>query len=152
MVELQSAPAEFRVYNPDFADEVERVFYSAPFVRDLGFKLLGFEPGHCSTSLELHDKHLQQDGYVHAGVQATLADHTAGTAGATLLAKNQIVLTAEFKINLLRAAKGDRLECRARVLKPGKQLIIAESEVFCVSGDKAELVSKATVTLAVVSQ
>ena len=85
MSELQSTPAEYRVRNPDFAAEVERVFSSAPFVRDLGFELLSFEPGRCSTSLELREKHLQQDGYVHAGVQSTLADHTAGTAGATLL-------------------------------------------------------------------
>ena len=137
--------------NPDFGAEVERVFYQAPFVRDLGFQLTGFEAGRCETELQLQEKHLQQDGFVHAGVQATLADHTAGTAAATLLAESQIVLTAEFKINLLRAAKGDRLVCRAWVLKPGASLIIAESEVYCIKGDQAELVSKATVTLAAVN-
>ncbi len=138
--------------NPDFRREVERVFYKAPFVRDLGFSLESFEAGRCETSVRLQEKHLQQDGYVHAGVQATLADHSAGSAAATLLAEGQIILTAEFKINLLRAAKGERLHCRAWVLKPGGSLIIAESEVFCLKGESAELVSKATVTLAVVDQ
>lgn len=149
-VERQALPTEYRVRNPDFEAEAERVFYQAPFVRDLGFKLISFEAGRCDTELLLQEKHLQQDGYVHAGVQATLADHSAGTAAATLLAPGQIVLTAEFKINLLRAAKGERLSCRAWVLKPGGSLIIAESEVYCLNGSRAELVSKAMVTLAVV--
>lgn len=149
-VEQNSLPTEYRIRNPGFAAEVERVFYQAPFVRDLGFKLISFEAGRCQTELLLQEKHLQQDGYVHAGVQATLADHSAGTAGATLLAPGQIVLTAEFKINLLRAAKGESLRCRAWVLKPGRSLIIAESEIYCLNKERAELVSKATVTLAVV--
>ncbi|MBN1007190.1 PaaI family thioesterase [Amphritea pacifica] len=149
-VERHALPTEYRVRNPGFAAEVERVFYQAPFVRELGFKLVSFEAGRCETELLLQEKHLQQDGYVHAGVQATLADHSAGTAGATLLAAGQIVLTAEFKINLLRAARGERLSCRAWVLKPGGSLIIAESEIYSHAGERAELVSKATVTLAVV--
>ncbi|RTE66476.1 PaaI family thioesterase [Amphritea opalescens] len=152
MPNFQAMPLEYRVRNPNFAAEVERVFYKAPFVRDLGFQLAGFEAGSCETSLMLQEKHLQQDGYVHAGVQATLADHTAGTAAATLLAEGQIILTAEFKINLLRAAKGEQLYCRAQVLKPGAKLIIAEAEVFCLSGHNPELVAKAMVTLAVVDQ
>lgn len=143
---------QFRVRNPEYAAEVERVFDRAPFIRDLGVELLEFAPGSCETRLILKDKHLQQDGYVHAGVQATIADHTAGTAGATLLAAGQLILTAEFKINLLRAAKGDTLYCKARVIKPGGQLIVAESEVYCESDRGCELVSKATVTLAVVDK
>ncbi|HEY5118765.1 MAG TPA: PaaI family thioesterase, partial [Anaerolineales bacterium] len=107
--------------------------------------------GKCTTVLLLQPRHLQQDGYVHAGVQATMADHTAGAAAATLLQVGQIVLTAEFKINLLRAAKGDRLICRSKVLKPGKQLTVVESEIFCVASETEKLVSKATVTIAVVT-
>ncbi|WP_290699161.1 PaaI family thioesterase [Amphritea sp.] len=152
MVDLLSTPAEYQIRNPGFAEEVERVFYEAPFVRHLDFELVSFEAGRCESKVLLQEKHLQQDGYVHAGVQATLADHTAGTAAVTLLAEGQIILTAEFKVNLLRAAKGEQLYCRSWVLKPGGQLIIAESELFCLAGDKAELVSKATVTLAVVDK
>ena len=65
-----------------------------------------------------------------------------------LIQIGQIVLTAEFKINLLRAAKGDRLICRSSVLKPGKLLTIVESEIFSVISETEKLVSKATVTIA----
>lgn len=149
---LLSIPGEYKIRNPRFKEEVERVFYQAPFINQLGFELVSFEPGHCESKVLLQEKHLQQDGYVHAGVQATLADHTAGSAAATLLEKGQIILTAEFKINLLRAAKGEQLYCRSWILKPGGQLIIAESELFCLQGDNTQLVSKATVTLAVVNK
>lgn len=133
--------------NPEWRAEVERVFYQAPFIQSLGAEILEISPGHCCSRILLDQHHLQQDGYVHAGVQATLADHTAGTAAATLLPEGSIVLTAEFKINLLRAAQGTALVAEARVLKPGRMLTVAEAEVFS-EGEQRQLVAKATVTLA----
>jgi uncharacterized protein (TIGR00369 family) len=136
---------------PPASDELKRIFYQAPFIAALGIQLDSLGPGECTTTLVLQERHLQQDGYVHAGVQATMADHTAGAAAATLIQEGQIVLTAEFKINLLRPAKGERLICKSKVLKPGKQLTVVESEVFCVASEKEQLVSKAMATIAVVT-
>ena len=130
--------------------EIKRIFESAPFIADLGVQLDSIAPGECRTSLVLGRRHRQQDGYVHAGVQATMADHTAGAAAATLVASGQYVLSAEFSISLLRAAKGSHLTCVARVLKAGSSLTVVESEVFCGTPDETRLVSKAKVTLAVV--
>ncbi len=132
-------------------EELERIFHAAPFVATLGIRPVTIACGSCETELEVQPQHLQQNGLVHAGVQATLADHTAGAAAATLVASGQTVVTAEFKINLLRAAKGRRLRCRAQVLKPGSALIVVESEVFCDDGDDSKLVSKTTATMAVVA-
>jgi uncharacterized protein (TIGR00369 family) len=132
-------------------EEVSRLFSSAPFIADLGLQLDSVGHGECTTVLALEPRHLQQDGFVDAGVQATNADHTAGAAAATLLQQGQIVLTAEFKINLLRAAKGQQLICRSKVLKPGTQLTVVESEVFCVAAGEERLVSKATATMAIVT-
>ncbi len=132
--------------------EVERILLAAPFIRDLGLQLESASPGECCTCLKLAQRHLQQDGYVHAGVQATVADHTAGAAAASVAGAGQSVLTAEFKINLLRSARGDTLRCVARVLKAGASLTVVESEVFCGTRDETRLVSKATVTLAIVTR
>jgi len=38
---------------------------------------------------------------VHAGLIATLSDHTAGYASYTLIPKNRRILTVEYKINFL---------------------------------------------------
>jgi uncharacterized protein (TIGR00369 family) len=141
---------DFDPRDPGYAENVRRVFGEAPFIRTLGAELVELAPGLCTSALGLRDDLLQQDGLVHAGVQATLADHTAGCAAATLMATDQRVLTAEFKINLLRAARGDRLVCRAHVLRPGRTLTIAESEVFTLDGAAEALTAKAMVTLALV--
>lgn len=138
--------------NPHYREHVRAIFDMAPFVTDLGLVLSDLGPGWCESVLTVAPRHLQQDGYVHAGVQATIADHTAGGAAGTLVRSSEIVLTAEFKINLLRPALGDRLRCRASVLKSGKTLIVAESEVYAARDGKERLVAKATVTLAPVEK
>lgn len=139
---------EFEPRDPRYAETVARIFQEAPFIRSLGAELVALAPGRCESGLGLRAEHLQQDGFVHAGVQATLADHSAGCAAATLMAADQRVLTAEFKINLLRAARGDRMICRAHVLRPGRTLTIAESEIFALDGSSETLAAKAMVTLA----
>jgi uncharacterized protein (TIGR00369 family) len=127
--------------------EIQRLFTSAPFVQHVGLKLLDAAEGWCETEIEVQAHHQQQDGFIHAGVLATMADHTAGSAAATLIRPGQYVLTVEFKINLLRPARGQRLRCRAEVLKPGKTLSVVESSL---STDR--LVAKATVTLAILEK
>jgi uncharacterized protein (TIGR00369 family) len=129
-------------------DELKRIFGAAPFITDLGIEAISAADGACVTSLEIQPRHLQQDGFVHAGVQATMADHTAGGAAATLAQPGYMVLTTEFKIHLLRPARGHKLECVATVLKPGRMLTIVEAEVYCHSGSGRNLVSKAMATLA----
>jgi hypothetical protein len=49
------------------ASEVARVFDDAPFVAALGLGLESIGPGACMTVLALEGRHLQQDGFVHAG-------------------------------------------------------------------------------------
>jgi len=131
-------------------EELERIFTAAPFVANLGIRLKSLGSGVCETELDVEPRHLQQNGFVHAGVQATMADHTAGGAAATMIEPDHIVLTVEFKINLLRAAKGHRLTCRSKVLKPGSRMIVVESEVRCEIKGTSILASKATASMAVV--
>jgi acyl-coenzyme A thioesterase PaaI-like protein len=61
-----------------------------------------------------------------------------------------MVLSVEFKINLLRPARGERLICRAEVLKSGRRFSVVESEVSCVDDGEERLVSKMIATIAYV--
>jgi uncharacterized protein (TIGR00369 family) len=137
--------------NPNYRDKLERAFAGAAFVAENGIRLVDCGPGWCEAVIELTPHHLQHIGVPHGGLIATLADHTAGGAAATLVAVDEHVLTAEFKISFLRGVKAERLFCRAEVIKPGSQLVFVESTVEAEAAGKRTLISKASVTLAVVA-
>ncbi len=134
---------------PEVRAAVERGFRDAAFVNDVGIAMLDCGPGWCEAVLTLSPRHMQHTGIVHAGVQTTLADHAAGAAAITLVPAGHYVLTAEFKLNLLRPAKGSSLWCRAQVLKAGQNVIVVESEVYAEVGGKRSLASKLSATMIV---
>ena len=140
----------FTPQNPDYESVAQDIFQQARFMTFLGAELLGCGPGWCESVLVLQAHHLQQHDFVHGGVIATLADHTAGASAATLIPVGKAVLTVEYKINLLRPGRGEKLRCRADVLKAGKTISVSESEVFAVDGNDERLVAKSAVTLAIV--
>ena len=135
--------------DPAREKRVREIFNRANFIRDLGIELVRVAEGICETTLIPAERHRQQHGLIHAGVLATMADHTAGGAAGSVLDGKGDVLSIEFKINFLRPAIADRLRCRAQVLRGGKTVIVAESEIFAEKDGQEKLVSKATVTLAV---
>ncbi|MBP6473578.1 MAG: PaaI family thioesterase [Chloroflexi bacterium] len=128
--------------NPDYQTVVAKIFQQAAFVRELGLELVGCGPGWCESRLVVQPRHMQQDDVVHAGVQTTIADHTAGAAAGTIIPPDAYVLSVEFKMNLLRPGVGEILFCRADVLKPGRQFSVVESEVFAIAGNSRKLISK----------
>lgn len=130
-------------------DTLRGFFRSAPFMADLGVEPTAVEPGRVTTALVIAPRHRQHTGVVHAGVIAALADHTMGAAAQTLASEGCWVLTAEFKTSLLRGASGERLECEAWVVKPGRQVSFTEAEVCAVAGGERRLVAKASGTMAV---
>jgi uncharacterized protein (TIGR00369 family) len=147
---MLSSSIVMQARHPASLDQARAIFDQCPFVRDLGVRLDNLEPGRAQSSLTIEPRHLQQDGLVHAGVQATIADHTAGGAAAGVIDADHTILSIEFKINLLRPAKGPELICRASVLRAGRTVIVAESEVFDRDEQGERLTAKAMVTLAVV--
>jgi uncharacterized protein (TIGR00369 family) len=125
-------------------------FASAPFMADLGIEPFECGDGRVATRLQLAPRHLQHTGVVHAGVMGAMADHTMGAAAQTMAPAAHWVLTAEFKTSLLRGGRGERLECFGTVIKPGRQVMFTEAEVFAIDGNARTLVAKASATMAVV--
>ncbi len=121
--------------------------YSRGFIKDVGFKAIHMERGYLESRLKIKNRHRQQDNYIHAGVIATMADHTAGYAAFSLVPEDYRILTIEFKINFLEPAYGHALVCRSRILREGGQILVGESEVFDQRKDGEKLIAKAMVTL-----
>jgi acyl-coenzyme A thioesterase PaaI-like protein len=57
------------------------------------------------------------------------------------------VLTAEIKINLLAPAMGERLVAEGRVIKPGRRLVVVQSEVWSETGGDRRQVAILTGTM-----
>jgi uncharacterized protein (TIGR00369 family) len=126
--------------------------YERGFINFCGFRAVLVEWGKFHSEVAIEEKHRQQDGFVHAGVMATMADHTAGYSAFTTVPDEFQILTIEFKINFLRPAFGDSLICQSRVIREGRRVLVAESEVFDVRDNRRVPVAKAMVTLMAVPQ
>ncbi len=126
--------------------------YSRGFIEYCQFKAEIIKRGYFKSRVRIKEHHRQQDDFIHAGVMATMADHTAGYSAFTIADENFQILTIEFKINFLRPAFGDALVCRSRVIREGRQIIISESEVFDIRGEEETLAAKAMVTLMAVNK
>ena len=125
--------------------------YSQGFPAYCGFEVVRIDEGIFEARFIVRPEHKQQDGYVHAGVLATLADHTAGYSAYTIVPQEIRILTIEFKINYFKPAIGNEVICRSKVINSGKNIIVAESELYDVKDKTERLVSKAVVSLAAVS-
>ncbi len=68
----------------------------------------------------------------------TIADSACGYAAYSLMPAGSEVLSVEFKVNLLRPARGNEFLARAEVIKPGKTLTVVRADVFGLSGDESQ--------------
>ncbi|MGI8733399.1 MAG: PaaI family thioesterase [Pyrinomonadaceae bacterium] len=127
--------------NPSFAEEVRKSFAEQSIMHLIGAQLSGVEPGTVEISLPYRKDLTQQDGYLHAGIITTIADSAAGYAAFTLMPAGSGVLSVEFKVNLLRPARGEMFLARAEVIKPGKTLTVVRADVFGVTGAERTLVA-----------
>ncbi|SRR5579885_3367298 len=112
-----------------------------PFSVLLGAQLLEFSDERTEVLLPLQPTFLQQNGFAHGGVLSYMAD-TALTfmAGAAL---GPAILTAEYKINYIKPAQGERLIARASVIAATKRQAICRCDIFAATGDNEYLCATA---------
>lgn len=104
----------------------------------IGGELTRVEPGVVEIALPYRSDLTQQDGYVHAGIITAIADTACGYAAYSLMPPESDVLAVEFKVNLLRPAKGDKFLARAEVIKPGRTLTVVRADVFVMTGKEEQ--------------
>ena len=138
----RSAPKD-----PQFEARIRASFDRQGLMRTMGARLAAVAPGAVEVVLPSSAAVTQQHGFVHAGAVAAIADNAAGYAALSLMPPGFGVLTTEFKINLLAPAVGDRMIARGRVVKAGRTLTVAQTEVFAEKAGREKLVALLTATL-----
>lgn len=120
--------------NPRFAEDIKSSFAQQSIMSLIGAELALTEPGIVEITLPYRADLGQQNGFLHAGIVTTIADSAAGYAAYSLMPAGAGVLSVEFKVNLLRPARGKSFVARAEVIKPGKTLTVVRADVFGISG------------------
>jgi uncharacterized protein (TIGR00369 family) len=139
--------------DPDFAAIAERIHTNVGrqgFMNLVGAELSDLARGACTIAVERRPELLQQHGFFHGGVTAFLVDNATTIAAATF--RGQPALTAEYKLNLLSPAVGDKLICRARVIKPGRQVSVVAADVFCLTDGVEKHTATALASIAMLAE
>lgn len=118
--------------SPELTVKIRQSFDAQAMMHTIGARIDTIEAGKATLSAPILDICTQQAGYGHAALTFALGDTAAGYAALSVMPENAEVLTSEIKINLIAPAKGDRLVARGRVIKPGRRLVIVQSDVYAV--------------------
>lgn len=134
---------------PAVAAAIRKTLEEQGFTKLVGAEVVSVDPGVVVMALDRRPEVLQQNGLFHGGALAYLIDNATTAAAGTMIDRaKRSVITAEYKINLVAPSTGDRLTCRAEVVKPGRTLTVVEAKVFCRIDGADKLVAVALATIA----
>ena len=139
--------SQFEPRDPDFKSRVTHSFSEQKVMQTLNASLRAVEAGRVEIELPYQGELTQQDGFIHAGISATVMDSACGYAAFTLMPAEARILTIEFKINLLAPAAGEYFRAIGQVRKPGRSVFVAEAEFYANLDGSDRLVATMTGTL-----
>lgn len=130
--------------------EIEESFAKQGLMKTFHASLQEVSYGKMVVSMPYSNAVSQQHQFFHGGVIGALADTACGYAAISIVADGDAALTAEYKINLLAPADGDRLIAVGSIIKPGRTLIACQGEVFIGKEGKRKLCAVMLMTMCVV--
>lgn len=138
----------------DLHERIAASFGAQGLMATLGATLAHVSEGEVHIALPFSTHLSQQHGYVHAGAITSIVDSACGYAALTRAPEDCEILTAEFKINLMRPALGQRFLAIGRVQSAGRLLTVCTGEVRAFTDDGAghKVVALMQATMAVVRQ
>jgi len=133
----------------DIQKRIADSFNAQGLMATLGARLALVADGEVHVELPFSAALSQQLGYLHAGATTSIVDSACGYAALTKAPPGFEVVTAEFKINLMRPALGERFLAIGRVQSAGKLLTVCSGEVraFSRSADAYKVVALMQATI-----
>jgi uncharacterized protein (TIGR00369 family) len=135
--------------DPRFEERVRENFARQHLMATLGAEVESVSPGKVNLRLPVRESVTQQNGFVHAGAIAALADSACGYAALSLMPAGADVLSIEFKVNMLAPAVGDSIVARGEVVRAGKRIVVCRADVVSMKSGEEKLVAvmQGTMTL-----
>jgi len=127
--------------NAQWEEALREGFARQAVMAHFGARLGRLAPGSVEILLPFRPELSQQNGLLHAGVVAAIADSACGGAALSLMPPGSDVLSIEFKLNLLAPAAGESFAARARVVRAGKTVTACAADVFAISDGTETLIA-----------
>ncbi|NYT76346.1 PaaI family thioesterase [Alcaligenaceae bacterium] len=131
----------------DLHNRISASFDAQGLMATLGAQLVLVEEGEVQIALPFSKGLSQQHGYVHAGAITSVVDSACGYAALSMAPHGYEVVTAEFKINFMRPAMGDRFVAIGKVINAGKLLTVCAGEVHAYSGATVKVIAAMQATI-----
>ena len=135
--------------DPAYEARVRESFSRQNHMATLGAAIVFIAPGEVHLAFPFAVQFCQQNGFMHAGAIASVADSANGYAAYTLAPPDTDVLAVEFKINLLAPALGAEFVACGRVVRPGRTLTICQADVFASGVTERALIATMLSTIIV---
>jgi uncharacterized protein (TIGR00369 family) len=128
-------------------DELRRFMTGiVPYWQTLGLELLEAEPGRAVFAANVRPE-LMQNGVLHGGVLASIADSACAVAAITQVFPANYATTINLQVAYLKPVIEGRFRAEGRCLKAGKNVLFSEAQVF---DGRENLVCSATSQLLVI--
>jgi uncharacterized protein (TIGR00369 family) len=130
-----------RPADPAYEARVRDNFSRQSHMATLGVTIARIAPGEVDLALPFSPQFCQQNGFMHAGAIASVADSASGYAAYTLAPPDTDVLAVEFKLNLLAPAQAEGFLACGRVLRAGRTLTVCQVDVFTAGTAERTLIA-----------
>jgi uncharacterized protein (TIGR00369 family) len=87
------------------------------------------EPGQVTVSMDLGDRHVNLQGFVHGGMLTVLADTACGLSVRSAMEPGRLHVTVSLDVHFLSPARPGRILGRGKALRIGRSLAYAEASV-----------------------
>jgi uncharacterized protein (TIGR00369 family) len=124
----------------DLFQELRARLAASSFHTWAGMEVMSAARGAVTIAMELEERHVNLQGFVHGGMLAILADTACGLSVRSAMEPGRLHVTADLDIHFLAPAKPGRILGRGSAVKVGRSLAFAETSI---EDDGGRLLAKA---------
>lgn len=140
---VSSKPAS-KIRIPADLTSLREKIKTSPFTVLMNVEVIACDDGYAELSMPMRPDLKQHSGFAHGAVIGFLVDSACCWAAASKVGD---VVTAEYKLNFIAPALGERLIARGYVIKSTFSQVITRADVFSVNGGRETLVSTGLATV-----
>ncbi len=136
---MSSCKQKNKGINPKLFYEIIKLNEECFFHNHVNLHVIELGPGQAKIETHIEKKHMNPFNIVHGGVLFSIGDTAMGVAIRTM---NLSSVTIDCQINYLKPAnKGDIIIGKGQVVKVGRKIIVAQSEILNSKGQKLAILT-----------